>query len=181
MAKKPELNPPTLQNGHMVMSAEARANMRATEKAVYRYYNDMGKDKGNCTWGAGILAHKGVCSQDELKLKVSVEMVDQEFEKRVSEAERAVRRNTHVVLNQAQFDALVSLTYNTGSKGAANTFKFVNKGDFAGAAVNISKMTQVSIIKDGKKKFILAPGLIKRRQEESEPFRIQVATMAKNR
>lgn len=65
-----------------MMSPEGRAS----------YYNDMGKNKGNCTWGVGILAHKGVCSEEELKLKVSVAMVDQEFEKRVAEAERAVRR-----------------------------------------------------------------------------------------
>lgn len=61
----------------MKMSPEARARMRATEKAVYRYYNDMGKNKGNCTWGIGILAHKGVCSEEELGRKVSSRMVDQ--------------------------------------------------------------------------------------------------------
>jgi hypothetical protein len=75
-------------NGGKKMSPQARARMRATEKAIYRYYNDMGKNKGNCTWGAGIMAHKGVCSSEELGRKVSVEMVDQEFERRVAEAER---------------------------------------------------------------------------------------------
>lgn len=57
-------------NASMKMSPEARARMRATEKAVYRYYNDMGKNKGHCTWGVGILAHKGVCTAEELKKKV---------------------------------------------------------------------------------------------------------------
>jgi lysozyme len=37
-------------NASMKMSPEARARMRATEKAIYRYYNDMGKSKGNCSW-----------------------------------------------------------------------------------------------------------------------------------
>lgn len=77
--------------------------MRATEKAVYRYYNDMGKNKGNCTWGIGILAHKGVCSEEELGRKVSSRMVDQEFERRVAEAERYVRIKIKVAVNQAQF------------------------------------------------------------------------------
>lgn len=77
-------------NADKRMSPDARARMRATEKAVYRYYNDMGKNKGNCTWGVGILAHKGVCSQEELGRKVSAQVVDQEFERRVSEAERYV-------------------------------------------------------------------------------------------
>lgn len=76
-------------NASMKMSPEARARMRATEKAIYRYYNDMGRDKGNCTWGAGILAYKGVCTEDELKQKVSASMVDQEFERRVADAEKS--------------------------------------------------------------------------------------------
>ena len=41
----------------MRMSPSARTRMRATEKTFFRYYNDMGKSRGNCIWGAGILAH----------------------------------------------------------------------------------------------------------------------------
>ena len=59
-------------NAHMRMSLEAKGRMRSTERAVYKYYNDMGKNKGHCTWGAGILAHRGVCSEEELGKKVSV-------------------------------------------------------------------------------------------------------------
>lgn len=156
---------------HMKMSPEARAQMRATEKAIYRYYNDMGKNMGNCTWGAGILAHKGVCTAEDLATKVSAKMVDQEFERKVAEAERAVRRNISVTLNQAQFDALCSFTYNAGAKGARDTFRFVNQGDFSGAADNISTMIKVGVVENGKKKLVIAPGLIKRRAEESAPFR----------
>ena len=160
-------------NTSMKMSPEARSRMRATEKAIYRYYNDLGKSKGNCTWGAGILAHKGVCTEDELKQKVSAKMVDQEFERRVSEAERIVQRNTTKAVNQDQFDALVSLTYNSGGRGARGTFDFVNRGDFSGAAKNISSMVKVGIVEKGKKKYVVAPGLIKRREEEAAPFRIK--------
>lgn len=162
----------------MHMSAEAKARMRATEKAVYRYYNDMGKNKGNCTWGAGILAHKGVCSAEELAQKVSTTQVDQEFERRVAAAERAVRRNISVALSQAQFDSLCSLTFNSGPTGASDTYDFVNKGDFAGAAANISKLIKVSVVQNGKKKLVIAPGLIKRRAEESAPFRMSPAASA---
>ncbi|CAH0306241.1 hypothetical protein SRABI118_04590 [Massilia sp. Bi118] len=157
---------------HMKMSPGAKARMRATEKNIYKYYNDMGKDKGHCTWGAGILAHRGVCSPEELGKKVSVEMVDQEFERRVADAERAVRRNIKVPLNQSQFDALCSLTYNTGPTGASGTYGYVNAKDFDGAASNISRMVKVEIREKGKKKYVVAPGLIKRREEESAPFRI---------
>ncbi|WLI88303.1 glycoside hydrolase family protein [Massilia sp. R2A-15] len=167
-------------NVQMSMSPDARARMQATEKAVYRYYNDMGKNKGHCTWGAGILAHKGVCSADELKRKVSAPMVDQEFGRRVGDAERVVRRNTKVTLNQAQFDALVSLTYNAGPTGARGTFGYVNQRDFVGAADNISQMTKVSVIEKGKKKYVIALGLIHRRAEESAPFRV-TPTIAPNK
>lgn len=158
-------------NSNMKMSPEAKAKMRATEKNVYRYYNDMGKNKGHCTWGAGILAHRGVCTAEELGRKVSVAMVDQEFERRVADAERAVRRNIKVQINQAQFDALCSLTYNAGPTGARGTYDYVNANDFEGAAANISKMIKVTVEEKGKKKLVIAPGLIKRREEESAPFR----------
>jgi GH24 family phage-related lysozyme (muramidase) len=150
--------------------------MRATEKTVYHYYNDMGKNKGNCTWGVGILAHKGVCSEDELKRKVSATMVDLEFERRVAEAERIVRRSTTRAVNQAQFDALVSLTYNAGGRGTRDTFEYVNNGDFEGAAKNIASMIKVSVVEKGKKKYVVAPGLIKRRNEEAAPFRVKADT-----
>jgi lysozyme len=102
----------TTPNATMKMSLQGRVRLRATERAVYRYYNDMGKDKGHCTWGVGILAHKGVCTKEEMGKKVSVEMLDREFEKKITETEGIVRRNIHVPLNQAQFDALCSLSYN---------------------------------------------------------------------
>lgn len=159
-------------NATMRMSSAAKANMRFTEKSIYRYYNDMGKTKGNCTWGAGMLAHKGICSEDELKQKVSANLVDLEFERRVAEAERLVRRKTSVALNQAQFDALCSLTYNAGIKATRGTYDLVNQGDFAGAAANMSRMIKVEIHDGGKKKYVIAPGLIKRRAEESAPFRV---------
>lgn len=159
----------------MRMSPAAKARMRATEKTFFRYYNDMGKNRGNCTWGAGILAHKGVCSAEELARTVSAEQVDLEFERRVADAERAVRRNVNVPLNQDQFDALCSLTYNAGPTGASDTFGFVNRNDFPGAAANIAKLIEVTVIVRGKRKRVVAPGLIKRRTEESAPFRVKAS------
>lgn len=180
MKAKPPAAPASHPNQSMSMSPDARRRMRATEKEVYRYYNDMGKDKGHCSWGAGILAHRGVCTEDELKIKVSAKMVDQEFEKRVAEAERAVRRNIVVALNQAQFDALCSLTYNAGAKGSQVTYRYVNMGDFAGAADNISRMIKVTVKVGGNSKLVIAPGLIKRRAEESKPFRVNQTAAANN-
>lgn len=173
MLGKSDAKPGTGPNPSMKMSPTAKAKMRATEKAVYRYYNDMGKNKGHCTWGAGILAHKGVCSAEELQRKVSAEMVDQEFERRVAEAQSAVRRNITVPLNQDQFDALCSVTFNRGAGGTRDTYRLVNQGKFEDAAENISRMIKVGVTERGKKKFVIAPGLIKRREEESAPFRVK--------
>lgn len=180
MPTKHALPDPTRPNTSMSMSFEARIQMRTTEKAVFRYYNNMGKDKGDCTWGTGILAHKGVCSIEELGRKVSTQSVDTEFGKKVAEAEWSVRRGVRVALNQQQFDALCSLTYNAGAAGASDTFKLINKGDFKGAAENIDTLVKVTIIVDGKKKKVTAPGLIKRRAEESAPFRVLPTANATN-
>jgi GH24 family phage-related lysozyme (muramidase) len=160
-----------LSNAGMKMSPEARARMRASEKVVMRYYNDMGKNRGNCTWGAGFLAHKGVCSAEELQLKVSAPSIDIEYAKRVAEAERRVRRKVTVPLNQAQFDALVSFTYNTSNIANQRVYDRVNSGDFAKTAEAISDAVKVDVGGGKKKKFVLAPGLIRRRVEESAPFR----------
>lgn len=162
---------PGPKNFRMRMSLEARARMRAHEKVVLRYYNDMGKNKGNCTWGAGILAHRGVCSQEELERKVTLKDVELEFDRRVAEAERYVIRAITVPLNQDQFDALVSLTYNAGIRNMRDTYAYVNRGDFDGAARNINLMIRVKNVDNGKKRDVIAPGLIKRRAEESAPFR----------
>ncbi len=160
-------------NGQMSMSSNARARMRVTEKAVYKYYNDMGKKGGNCTWGAGILAHRGVCSEEELMRTVNAQSVDIVFGQKVAEAEGIVRRCVHVALNQAQFDALCSLTFNIGPNHVGDTYRLVNKSEFKKAAANIQKMIKVSVVQNGKRKYVVAPGLIKRRAEESSPFRIQ--------
>lgn len=166
----PRLRP--TPNAGMKMTGPARSRMRIGERVVLHYYNDMGKNLGNCTWGAGILAHYGVCNQEELERKVSMNEVNREFDKRVAEAEGYVKRGiTNVELNQDQFDALVSLTYNAGISNVRDTYEFVNNADFKGAATNISKMTKVTILKNGRRIKVTAPGLIKRRAEESAPFR----------
>lgn len=150
------------------MSPNALARMRDTEKVMLRYYNDMGRHKGNCTWGIGFYVHKGVCSKEELERKVNVASIEVEYAKRVAEAERRVRLKVNKSLNQDQFDALVSFTYNTRSATNQRVFDALNAGNVAGAADIMSSAVNVKI--DGKAK--LARGLIIRRAEESAPFRV---------
>jgi GH24 family phage-related lysozyme (muramidase) len=170
----PSVNP----NADMHMSPAARARMLATEKIVLRYYNDMGKKRGNCTWGPGFLAHKGICSEEELLKKVEAPLISIEYAKRVAEAERAVKHKISIALNQTQFDALCSLTYNAGITGAKDVYVYVNQRDFSGAASAISRMVRVGVTEGGKRKYVLAPGLIRRREEEAAPFRVKAAETA---
>jgi GH24 family phage-related lysozyme (muramidase) len=57
----------------------------------------------------------------------------------------------------------------------------VNQGDFSSAAANISRMIKVEINEGGKKKYVIAPGLIRRRAEESAPFRVAGPATASNK
>lgn len=162
---------PSFPSANMKMSPEARARMRATEKLVLKYYNDMGKNKGNCTWGPGFLAHRGICSDEELLRKVDASSIDVEYDKRVREAEQRVKHKVQVALNQAQFDALVSFTYNTSYHANQIVYDAANTGDFAAVASAISAAVRVSIGTGKDKTWVVAPELIKRRAEESSPFR----------
>lgn len=163
----------TSPNLGLRMSPHALNAMRNTEKVVLKYYNDMGRNKGNCTWGIGFYAHKGVCTPEELQRKVTAPSVEMEYVKRVTEAERRVKVKVKVPLTQAQFDGLVSFTYNTTNVTNDRVYQALNDDDFAGAARKMSEANKVKVNGTWR----LAPGLIKRREEESAPFRSASASV----
>lgn len=109
---------------------------------------------------------------------MTLQDVNLEFARRVAEAERYVIRATTVPLNQDQFDALVSLTYNAGVRNMRGTYGYVNRGDFDGSARNINLMIRVTITDRGKRREVVAPGLIKRRAQESAPFQMKETSSA---
>lgn len=78
--------------------------------------------------------------------------------------EKAVARNVKVALNQNQFDALVSFTYNLGEGNLRSSMllKRVNAGDMVGAAAEFGKWNKAG----GR---VLA-GLTKRRAAEAALF-----------
>ena len=154
-------------NAGMRMSPQALEAMRNTEKVVLKYYNDMGRNRGNCTWGIGFYLHKGVCTLEELERKVTSPSIELEYVKRVAEAERRVKIKVKVKLNQAQFDSLVSFTYNTANVTNERVYQALNDNNFQAAAQRISEANKVRV----KGQLKLAPGLVKRREEESAPFR----------
>jgi GH24 family phage-related lysozyme (muramidase) len=159
----------TNPNADLSLSNEVRRRMRnQREGVVSGYYNDGSGNRGHCSYGIGILVHRGPCTAEELSRPLTSAQIEASFDNAVREAESAVRRNvTRQALTQEQFDALVSYTYNTGARGARETFLRVDRGDFRGAAELITSNTYSR--QNGRRVFM--PGLVPRRREESAPFR----------
>jgi lysozyme len=89
---------------------------------------------------------------------------DDEFSEDMKIFEKAVKRNVTHALNQNQFDALVSFTYNVGEGNlkSSTLLKKINAGDFDAAALEFHKWN-----KGGGK--VLA-GLVRRRASEALLF-----------
>lgn len=158
----------------MYMSTVARLNMRHTEKKMMKYYDDGGPGRGNCTWGIGTKAHNGPCTTIELARPVTDSDIEIAFSSRLREAERGIERHVKIELTQAQFDALVSLTYNAGVRGSLPVYQCLNAGDFEGAAKVIANMTHGHEKRKGKRVAVVYPGLVLRRAAEAAPFRSAV-------
>jgi GH24 family phage-related lysozyme (muramidase) len=154
----------------MSMSSVGKLRLQNREKKIMRYYEDMGKGKGNCTMGIGHLVHKNPCTAEELARKVTDEDVMRGFDSDLRAAENAVNRNVKVSLTQEQFDGLVSYTYNRGPTEAMAAYQLTNAGDLQGAASEMRKRIMVKVKKKGKMVTETAVGLVARRAEESAPF-----------
>jgi lysozyme len=89
--------------------------------------------------------------------------------KDVAAAEAAVRRVVKTPLSQQEYDALVSLAYNIGQNGFADStvLKQLNKGDYKAAADAILMWDKVTA-KDGSK--VKSNGLANRRNTERDLF-----------
>jgi len=80
----------------------------------------------------------------------------------VAGAEQAVRKAVvSQALNQEQYDALVSYTFNMGDRGAAKTLKLIDEG----------KLIRVRVKTKYGSKLVIARGLVTPRAQESAPFR----------
>ncbi|MDE6314031.1 MAG: lysozyme [Lachnospiraceae bacterium] len=88
-------------------------------------------------------------------------------------AEQAVSNCVTVSINQNQFDALVSFTYNVGSGALRKStlLKKLNAGDYKGAAAEFLKWNKATV--NGKKQEL--KGLTKRREQEKALFETEQA------
>ncbi|WP_370698804.1 glycoside hydrolase family protein [Fibrella musci] len=127
-------------------------------------YNDPA---GHCTIGYGHLVHRGNCNGSE----------SAEFRAGITEArgtellrdslrsfETSVNTNVKVTLNQAQFDSLVSFSYNvgTGAFQSSTLLKKLNTGDYAAVPTEMKRW-----VNGGGK---VLPGLVRRREAEGNLF-----------
>jgi lysozyme len=89
---------------------------------------------------------------------------DAEFASDMERFEAAVKKLVKVPLNQNQFDALVSFSYNCGEGNLKKStlLRKVNAGDFKGAAAEFSKWNKAG----GK----VLRGLTRRREAEAKLF-----------
>lgn len=156
-------------NAAMSLSAAARQRMRTREAVREGYYNDGGRNRGHCSYGIGILPHRGPCTAEELARPLTATQIEATFAAAVRDAESAVRRNINQHSpTQDQFDALVSFTYNAGVGHSQPLYRRLNNGDIQGAANFI--LTYTNSTQRGRR--VHMPGLIERRRQESAPFRV---------
>ena len=159
-----------MANETMRMSAAGMSELRRRERVVLRYYNDVAN---NCTFGAGTLVHLGGCTAEELARTVTAVQVDASLASRMSAAEGTVRRRvTRHPLTQAQFDALVSFTFNAGPTGARRTLDAADRGSHADVATNMTNHVFIHPRDaNGRRgRAVRSSGLVNRRREEVAPF-----------
>lgn len=160
-------------NDPLSFSSSGYSQLRTREGVRYNYYNDLGPRAGNCTWGVGTLAHFGICTEEELKRPVSRTDVNNALAKHVQKLERYLRGkvNKHP-LTQAQFDGLISFSYNVSDPSPV--MELANRGDMDGVRSTMLKYVYVfNHDKNGKKVGPprLLPALYSRRLEESSAFK----------
>jgi GH24 family phage-related lysozyme (muramidase) len=143
------------------------------EKFEPNAYNDS---KDFCTIGYGHLIARAKCETitlpDEFKKGITKERATELFNGRLADFENAVKRDITVDLFQYEYDALVSLLFNTGSnflnvggakKGETQIKKKINNSEYADGADQMSDVTN-----GGDK------GLVKRRKAEINMFKNNV-------
>lgn len=97
-------------------------------------------------------------------LSITQELAEHLLSKDLQVAELVVNHTVKVLLDQNEFDALVSFVFNLGGRSLANStlLTLLNKGDKAGAAAQFKRWNHVGGVEN--------LGLTKRRAAEAELF-----------
>ncbi|SEE14291.1 lysozyme [Pseudomonas coleopterorum] len=142
----------------MKTSSKGIALIKSAEGLRLKAYPDPGT--GGLPWTIGYGSTSGVTRNMVITGAQAEEMLAEDLVRFECIVERAVR----VPLNQGQFDALVSFTYNVGEGNFTKStlLRKLNAGDTAGAAGQFSRWVHAG----GK----VLPGLVKRRAAERAMF-----------
>ena len=137
-------------------------------------YNDPA---GHCTIGVGHLVHYGNCNGSEpaeFRAGISEQRAYELLRSDVNAAVQAVKSLVKVPLNQQQFDALVSFTFNLGAGNLqqSDLLKRLNAGEYSAVPYELSRWVYGGGVK--------LPGLVRRRNEEGILFRDGIYTGVAN-
>ncbi len=158
--------PPAQDTGILRLSQKGAALVKAFESCLqpvgggkFRAYSDP---VHVLTIGWGHTNHNG--RQFDASAVWTQDDCDTEFMADMAIFEKAVTRNVTVQLNQDQFDALVSFTFNLGEGNLKQStlLKMVNAKDFAGAAAEFPRWNKAG----GQ----VLRGLVRRRASEALLF-----------
>jgi lysozyme len=146
------------------LSAQGAAFIGRFEGFRAAMYNDAA---GHCTIGFGHLVHHGPINGKEpaeFKAGITRERALQLLQADAAIAAKCVSDNVKVKLNQAQFDALVSFTFNvgTGAFAGSTLLKMLNAGDHAAVPGQLERWSRAG----GR----VLQGLLNRRHAEGALF-----------
>ena len=152
------------------LSEKGKQFIKDWEKFEAKPYNDS---KGYCTIGYGHLIKKEKCENivipNEFKNGITKERANELFELRLKKIESSVKRDITAPLYQYEYDALVSLVFNTGENflntggkndGETKIKKNINNKDYDAGANEMKDVTNNG-----------TPGLVKRRNAEIKMFK----------
>jgi RHS repeat-associated protein len=162
------LRPTRLAEGWLAppysLSARGYAFLKQEEGFRSKLYHDSA---GHCTIGYGTLVHQGACTAaDYAKYPKGISKADAEvlLQARVAQFEAKINASLKVLLNQNQFDALVSFVYNIGpgkkGYGGSTLLKYLNQGYMNTVPLELRRWKYA----DGK------PKLLPRRNREGTLF-----------
>ena len=171
-AEKKDINgrvdPKTLK-----VSNKGKQFIKDWEKFEPKAYNDS---EGYCTIGYGHLIKRKKCENiiipDEFKDGITEKRAAELFELRLPKFEEAIKRDIIVPLYQHEYDALVSLVFNTGpeflntggkNNGETQIKKKINNKEYEAGADEMSDVTNGG-----------TSGLVKRRKAEINIFKNNV-------
>jgi lysozyme len=97
-------------------------------------------------------------------LTITQEQADIFLQSDIAGSVACVNKLVTANISQSQFDALVDFTFNLGCASLASStlLRYVNTGDFAGAANEFQRWDHIGNI--------IVPGLLRRRQAEAQMF-----------